>query len=76
MNLRKWTSNNQELLDSLPEELTERALQSFGEYDTTKALGLQWNPRTDEFTFNVAWEIQIKQLTKRQKDKTIEEVIE
>lgn len=63
--LRKWSSNSQELLDSLPIELTEKSLQSFSSEEWTKALGLQWNPRTDQFNFEVNWLLDDKKLTKR-----------
>lgn len=57
LSLRKWTSNSQELLDLLPEAMTERSLQTFEESDATKALGLQWNPKSDKFGFGISWDI-------------------
>ena len=66
MSLRKWTSNSQEILDSLPAQLTEKSLQSFMEDEYTKALGLKWNPRTDNFCFKVSWSSEPTTLTKRQ----------
>lgn len=63
--LRKWTSNSKMLLDSLPEELTEKSLQNFNEEFSTKALGLQWNPITDQFNFDVKWLPEKGPLTKR-----------
>lgn len=62
--LRKWTSNTQEVLDSLPADLTERSLHTF-EDDTTTALGLQWNPKTDKFSFKISFDQNNGELTKR-----------
>lgn len=55
LSLRKWTSNSPTLLNSLPEEMTEQSLQSFSEDEMNKALGIQWNPKTDQFSFKINW---------------------
>ena len=49
--LRKWSSNNSEILDSLPIDTKINLLNddSLG----TKALGIQWNTLTDKITYNV-----------------------
>lgn len=65
MQLRKWSSNSDELLRSLPMEMTEKSLQSFEDGDSTKALGLQWNPRTDKFSFSIRLDKKESVLTKR-----------
>lgn len=53
--LTKWTSNSQQFLNSLPVEMTERALQKFEDNESTTALGLQWNPTSDKFGFQTTW---------------------
>lgn len=55
LELRKWTSNDPKFLADLSPEITEKSLQSFGEDDITKALGLSWNPHSDEFLFKINW---------------------
>ncbi|CAG7821711.1 unnamed protein product [Allacma fusca] len=52
--LRKWSSSLSAVLETLPEELRETQLPfQFNENDSIKALGLYWNPATDEFKFTV-----------------------
>lgn len=63
--LRKWTSNSAQLLNSLPAELTEQSLQKFDQNNTTKALGIQWNPTTDQFSFEINWVTENPIITKR-----------
>lgn len=60
--LRKWTSNSYEFLENLPPKMTEKSLQIFSEDDTSKALGLLWNPQSDQFLFKINW-IEAKQTT-------------
>ena len=51
--LKKFVSNNQELLESIPEELVSPSsnvkLESYNQ--TTKALGICWNTKEDVLTF-------------------------
>lgn len=49
------TSNCAEFLATCQPEITERALQTFSEDDVSKALGLSWNPLTDQFLFKINW---------------------
>lgn len=64
MVLRKWTSNDVNLLKTIPHEQTEEALQMFEE-DDTKTLGICWNPKTDVFSFEVKWIAEEEATTKR-----------
>lgn len=65
MRLRKWTSNNQQLLYTLPVGETEKSLQLFSDNEDSKTLGLKWNPKTDMFHFDVSWYNEDGTLTKR-----------
>ncbi|XP_055909270.1 uncharacterized protein LOC129944103 [Eupeodes corollae] len=63
--LRKCSSNCEMLLTSVPEE--DREIQvplSFREEDAIKALGIQWHPAKDIFTFKIALQ-DLKTTTKR-----------
>ncbi len=52
MELRKWTSNHPDILKAIPEELRETKPLGFEDDDQlVKALGVQWSPLVDEFTF-------------------------
>jgi len=47
--LRKWASNNQQFLDTIPEELKEsQQTLSLGNKDGVSTLGLLWHPATDQ----------------------------
>lgn len=48
-NLRKWASNEPRLVEDLPEELRNPLNFKFTETQTSKTLGLGWNPKNDEF---------------------------
>ncbi|XP_037048457.1 uncharacterized protein LOC119082906 [Bradysia coprophila] len=65
MTLRKWTSNDQAFLRTIPDEQTEKVLQLIGT-DDTKALGIRWNPRTDHFGFEVQWASDKRVTSKRE----------
>ncbi|XP_075150623.1 uncharacterized protein LOC142224721 [Haematobia irritans] len=52
--LRKWTSNYREILDSLPPEyLVDAQLLAFVEASNSKPLGVRWNAQLDAFYFAV-----------------------
>ena len=54
--LRKWTSNSENVLKTIPEEKRASIFQiDFDE--STKALGIKWQPSTDEFFFQVKLQI-------------------
>lgn len=57
MPLRKWISNNTGFLESLPSQHvqthTNLELNDQCEMPSVKTLGLNWNPNSDEFFFNV-----------------------
>ena len=51
-NLRKWSSNNEELLKTL-ETASNNKTNSFEiQRESTKVLGILWCPKTDNFTFD------------------------
>ena len=54
--LRKWNSNNSEILDHLPTDLKEKQpIQTIAEEDQyTKTLGIKWNSVSDTFRITVA----------------------
>ncbi|XP_055848408.1 uncharacterized protein LOC129913631 [Episyrphus balteatus] len=67
-NLRKWTSNNQELLRCIPLEQRELGIIELVENEektTIKTLGINWNPATDTFHFKVSIKNDSTKLTKR-----------
>ncbi|XP_055527713.1 uncharacterized protein LOC129720280 [Wyeomyia smithii] len=68
MHLHKWSSNDDSLLDPIPNEDRERCvpLGDSGINDIIKTLGLMWNPSTDEFLFRSQSPEKIKEPTKRQ----------
>lgn len=52
--LRKWKSNNEEFLGSIPQDLTEQTPLEIQESEASfKILGMQWSPKLDCFIFNV-----------------------
>ena len=52
--LRKWTSSDPALLESLPAEMRETSLPlDFNPDATIKTLGLKWQPALDQFVFAV-----------------------
>lgn len=63
-NLHKWASNDPRFLQGLPEESINPTALKFDSDDLTKVLGLQWQPSSDYFTFNV--QPQERHCTKRQ----------
>ncbi|KAH8410358.1 hypothetical protein KR222_004608, partial [Zaprionus bogoriensis] len=50
MNLRKWISNEKEIIDTV-ENAGENKVLSIEETESVKTLGLQWEPFKDEFKF-------------------------
>lgn len=54
--MRKWSSNCADLLRSIPDEMKEfSSAVSINDEDFVKALGLQWHPVSDCFSFVVAF---------------------
>lgn len=65
-NLRKWASNHDEILQSIP--LCDREIKTTHliEFDETiKSLGIHWNPRSDQFTFQNSLDKSVIANTKR-----------
>ena len=53
-NLRKWLSNEAQVMQSIPEEHRVTGLEiPDGNLLTQKTLGVLWKPQEDEFTFQV-----------------------
>ncbi|XP_026745484.1 uncharacterized protein LOC113506845 [Trichoplusia ni] len=50
MNLRKWSSNNPDIINDLPSNQTSTPLE-FRDVESRKTLGLKWNPLSDAFSF-------------------------
>ncbi|CAL8130036.1 unnamed protein product [Orchesella dallaii] len=54
MKIRKWCSNSDEVMQSIPPELRETGTElAFDEDSSIKALGIIWHPRSDSFLFKV-----------------------
>ena len=53
--LRKWNSNEPEVLNHLPAELKEsQSVRTIAEDHYTKTLGIEWNSVTDNFCITIA----------------------
>lgn len=52
-NLRKFASNDQRLIQDLPQHLLSQKVLNFKDAETNKTLGVTWNPRMDHFTFQL-----------------------
>ncbi len=65
LQLRKWVSNDEEVLKAIPEELRETKPLVFDEDAEIKALGVQWCPKSDNFKFKCFEFEKSKKLTKR-----------
>jgi len=66
MTLRKWSSNSQILLESIPESMRETQVPMRMDHeDVIKTLGLFWSPGTDDFMFKVQVPTSSSTLTKR-----------
>lgn len=66
MNLRKWASNDPQLISDLSQDQVDTALD-FRCSESRKTLGLQWSAATDCFTFRSKLEVQSSKChTKRQ----------
>lgn len=53
LNLRKWATNVSECLEGIPDEHREIKDEIEINNATIKMLGVQWDPRADEFTYHV-----------------------
>ncbi|KAL0892639.1 hypothetical protein ABMA27_014364 [Loxostege sticticalis] len=51
INLRKWSSNSSELLHHLSKDQLNPSVIDFKHAESTKTLGLRWEPTTDSFKF-------------------------
>lgn len=65
-NLRKWSSSSKELLEGLKTPTHQEESFNFKQSETTKTLGLIWQPERDQFSFQLKIEtINTSKLTKR-----------
>jgi hypothetical protein len=66
LEFRKWASSDPLVLNAIPPELREKSESlSFDTDDSLKALGVKWNPSSDNFVFEVTVPVRAKKLTKR-----------
>lgn len=64
--LRKWCSNNSEILEGVPEEFRETSSTfNIDEDDTVKTLGLLYQPKSDKFRYIIQEVNQEQRITKR-----------
>ncbi|XP_065356376.1 uncharacterized protein LOC135950776 [Calliphora vicina] len=65
-NLRKWTTNSEELLSHIPLEFRENSnVYRLNAVNTVKALGLEWNTVDDCFSFKINFDNSGTNVTKR-----------
>ncbi|KAH9634826.1 hypothetical protein HF086_012240, partial [Spodoptera exigua] len=64
-NLRKWSTNNQTLLEKVSEQNKQQAVFNFKTDQTSKTLGLCWNSKNDVFTFRCSISSVNQKQTKR-----------
>ncbi|XP_033311148.1 uncharacterized protein LOC117211419, partial [Bombus bifarius] len=64
LNIRKWASNDRDLLRGLPEEDTNQKLH-LGESSTLKTLGVFWNSADDAILYSVKTNSDTSRVTKR-----------
>jgi Pao retrotransposon peptidase. len=74
--LRKWIANCSQLIDRIPSHLQQQALRHFSENDQVSALGLLWNPTTDQFQFKMRISPLSVPLTKRKILSTIAQLFD
>lgn len=66
LHLRKWASNHDALLQSIPPDDREIKTSLLIEFDDTiKSLGIHWDPCTDDFTFQSSLDSSTTSNTKR-----------
>lgn len=64
--LRKWVSNSEEVLQQVPPDHRERQLPlNIDDGMSIKTLGIQWNPSSDDLSFNIPNPDVSKNATKR-----------
>lgn len=64
-NLRKWTSNKSELLEGVSRNQVKQDIFDFKQKESTKTLGLRWNPTEDKFIFQFSLNSSNSKTTKR-----------
>ncbi|XP_064486080.1 uncharacterized protein LOC135398624 [Ornithodoros turicata] len=65
MRLRKWMSNDEDLLQRISERQNGGTTSLVGEMQPRKVLGVVWNPRTDKFGFDLSAPIGFTSTMKR-----------
>lgn len=63
--IRKWCSNDESVLNGVKSSDREQYLKFHDGTDITKALGLVWNPKTDNFIFSFSHVVNTNHLSKR-----------
>ncbi|XP_055632947.1 uncharacterized protein LOC129773374 [Toxorhynchites rutilus septentrionalis] len=64
--LRKWCSNHPEVVDGIPEEnLATQSCQTFDSKEMIKTLGICWDPKSDQFQFDIDPSVNNEPITKR-----------
>ncbi|XP_072400545.1 uncharacterized protein [Diabrotica undecimpunctata] len=51
--LRKWVSNDQQVITNFQESDVSNSVLNLGDHDSCKTLGVQWLNSSDSFTFNI-----------------------
>lgn len=66
--LSKWASNDKRILDDFPAEIQSSPCSiKLDEFDDViRTLGIEWKPRSDDFSFSVNFEMNDETITKRQ----------
>lgn len=65
-NLRKWTSNNVQLIEELPADFKDSKSELlFAEKGSIKTLGVRWHPSSDHFGFSITFQGEQYPSTKR-----------
>lgn len=64
--LRKWASNDEQILETIPIEhrTINPSLQIAGD-SSVKTLGIHWNPTFDHFHYEINCDVDIERITKR-----------
>ncbi|XP_018394988.1 PREDICTED: uncharacterized protein LOC108773621 [Cyphomyrmex costatus] len=57
--LRKWASNDKEILKGVPEASADNLLLELNKESTTKTLGIKWNTTDDVFQYSIAVDLEM-----------------
>lgn len=65
LKLRKWISNDPQVLGNIPKSDLRPGLLNFGDHEQARTLGLIWNFQDDNFMFRIS-NLSTEKITKRQ----------